>query len=314
MKFHRLCNNICQSGTVMNHQVRNIMLACLGMLLLPLGFTALISGKNAIEIKKQVDMEAYLPMILCGEVPWDYEEEMLKAQAVLVRSSLYLRLEGEGIDQEKLKEEMESHQRQSGKENYRQAYKRMEKAVKATTGQVMSYQGKICPGVFHRVSAGSTRDGNEVLQDTEMAFLKVVDSSQDIHSEEYLHGHYFTEEALRERLMEEYPKVKLSEEPLTDQIEALKRDSQEYILEIRVGDLTVAGEDFRKNLELSSSNFTIQNLDGKIRFLCKGLGHGLGLSQYGGNELAKEGKSYQQILFTYFPDVTLKTVINKSIV
>lgn len=292
----------------MKHQTGNIMLAILGMLLLPLGFTALISGKDAIEINKQKDMEVYLPMMLCREIPWDYEEEMLKAQAVLIRSSLYLRLENKELDQTELKENLENYKNKSQKEQYQMAYKRMEKAVNATKGQVISYQGEICSGVFHRVSAGQTREGSEVLQDTKMSFLKSVDSSQDIQSEDYLHGHYFTEEALKDRLLEIYPDIELSDQPLTEQIVVEKRDSQEYVLEIRVGSVTVPGEEFRNNLELSSSNFTVQNLDGKIRFLCKGLGHGLGLSQYGGNELAKEGKTYEQILFTYFPDVILKKI------
>lgn len=292
----------------MKHQTGNIMLAILGMLLLPLGFTALISGKDAIEINKQKDMEVYLPVMLCREIPWDYEEEMLKAQAVLIRSSLYLRLENKELDQTELKENLENYKNNSQKEQYQMAYKRMEKAVNATKGQVISYQGEICSGVFHRVSAGQTREGSEVLQDTKMSFLKSVDSSQDIQSEDYLHGHYFTEEALKDRLLEIYPDIELSDQPLTEQIVVEKRDSQEYVLEIRVGNLTVPGEEFRNNLELSSSNFTVQNLDGKIRFLCKGLGHGLGLSQYGGNELAKEGKTYEQILFTYFPDVILKKI------
>lgn len=292
----------------MKHQTGNIMLAILGMLLLPLGFTALISGKDAIEINKQKDMEVYLPMMLCREIPWDYEEEMLKAQAVLIRSSLYLRLENKELDQTELKENLENYKNNSQKEQYQMAYKRMEKAVNATKGQVISYQGEICSGVFHRVSAGQTREGSEVLQDTKMSFLKSVDSSQDIQSEDYLHGHYFTEEALKDRLLEIYPDIELSDQPLTEQIVVEKRDSQEYVLEIRVGSLTVPGEEFRNNLELSSSNFTVQNLDGKIRFLCKGLGHGLGLSQYGGNELAKEGKTYEQILFAYFPDVILKKI------
>lgn len=292
----------------MKHQTGNIMLAILGMLLLPLGFTALISGKDAIEINKQKDMEVYLPMMLCREIPWDYEEEMLKAQAVLIRSSLYLRLENKELDQTELKENLENYKNNSQKEQYQMAYKRMEKAVNATKGQVISYQGEICSGVFHRVSAGQTREGSEVLQDTKMSFLKSVDSSQDIQSEDYLHGHYFTEEALKDRLLEIYPDIELSDQPLTEQIVVEKRDSQGYVLEIRVGNLTVPGEEFRNNLELSSSNFTVQNLDGKIRFLCKGLGHGLGLSQYGGNELAKEGKTYEQILFTYFPDVILKKI------
>lgn len=292
----------------MKHQTGNIMLAILGMLLLPLGFTALISGKDAIEINKPMDMEVYLPMMLCREIPWDYEEEMLKAQAVLIRSSLYLRLENKELDQTELKENLENYKNNSQKEQYQMAYKRMEKAVNVTKGQVISYQGEICSGVFHRVSAGQTREGSEVLQDTKMSFLMSVDSSQDIQSEDYLHGHYFTEEALKDRLLEIYPDIELSDQPLTEQIVVEKRDSQEYVLEIRVGNLTVPGEEFRNNLELSSSNFTVQNLDGKIRFLCKGLGHGMGLSQYGGNELAKEGKTYEQILFTYFPDVILKKI------
>ena len=292
----------------MNHPIRNMIIAVAGMLLLPLGFTALISGKDAIEIHKQMDMEAYIPMILCQEIPWDYEEEMLKAQAVMIRSSLYLRLENKELDQTELKENLENYKNKSQKEQYQMAYKRMEKAVNATKGQVISYQGEICSGVFHRVSAGQTREGSEVLQDTKMSFLKSVDSSQDIQSEDYLHGHYFTEEALKDRLLEIYPDIELSDQPLTEQIVVEKRDSQEYVLEIRVGNLTVPGEEFRNNLELSSSNFTVQNLDGKIRFLCKGLGHGMGLSQYGGNELAKEGKTYEQILFTYFPDVILKKI------
>lgn len=292
----------------MKHQTGNIMLAILGMLLLPLGFTALISGKDAIEINKQMDMEVYLPMMLCREIPWDYEEEMLKAQAVLIRSSLYLRLENKELDQTELKENLENYKNNSQKEQYQMAYKRMEKAVNVTKGQVISYQGEICSGVFHRVSAGQTREGSEVLQDTKMSFLMSVDSSQDIQSEDYLHGHYFTEEALKDRLLEIYPNIELSDQPLTEQIVVEKRDSQEYVLEIRVGSLTVPGEEFRNNLELSSSDFTVQNLDGKIRFLCKGLGHGLGMSQYGGNELAKEGKTYEQIIFTYFPDVILKKI------
>ena len=292
----------------MKHQTGNIMLAILGMLLLPLGFTALISGKDAIEINKQMDMEVYLPMMLCREIPWDYEEEMLKAQAVLIRSSLYLRLENKELDQTELKENLENYKNNSQKEQYQMAYKRMEKAVNVTKGQVISYQGEICSGVFHRVSAGQTREGSEVLQDTKMSFLMSVDSSQDIQSEDYLHGHYFTEEALKDRLLEIYPDIELSDQPLTEQIVVEKRDSQEYVLEIRVGSLTVPGEEFRNNLELSSSNFTVQNLAGKIRFLCKGLGHGLGMSQYGGNELAKEGKTYEQIIFTYFPDVILKKI------
>ena len=63
-----------------------------------------------------------------------------------------------------------------------------------------------------------------------------------------------------------------------------KRDKVGHILSLTVGNETISGEEFRKLLELPSSNFTMQAADGKIRFLCKGQGHGLGLSQYGGKK------------------------------
>lgn len=288
------------------------------MLLLPLGLTALLSGKEAIAIEKQMDMEEYLPMILSREIPWDYEEEMLKVQAVLARSSLFCCTEKSyySMDSSKfnngkyhlpvLKEELKEFVEEAKKPAYQKVSKKIERAVEATEGEIMIYQGEICQGIFHRVSSGYTRDGKEVLPESGMTYLNSVASSQDMNSEDYLHGHYFSEEDLRKRIKEVYPKADLGEGNLLEQIKITKRDSQEYVLEIQVGSLTVPGEGFRQNLELSSSNFTMQNLDGKIRFLCKGRGHGLGLSQYGGNELAKQGESYRQILFTYFPNVVLK--------
>lgn len=46
-----------------------------------------------------------------------------------------------------------------------------------------------------------------------------------------------------------------------------------------------------------------------VRFLCKGKGHGLGFSQYGGNEMAKKGSSWEEILETYFPEMEVEAVM-----
>lgn len=297
----------------MKHPIKYMILTGVIVLFLPLGVTVLLSGTDAVSIQKQIDMETYLPAILCEQVPWDYEEEMLKVQAVLARSSLYYYLEKEKPEEIPWEEKLEQFQQDRKNVRYQEAYERMERAVRLTRGQVITWQGEVCPGVFHRISGGKTRDGLEVLQDVTFSFLRSVDSGQDREAEEFLKGHYFTPEALEQRLQEEYPGIIFTEEPLTDQIRIEKRDSQDYILEMKVGDQTITGEEFRRKLELSSCNFTIQELDGKIRFLCKGLGHGLGLSQYGGNELAKKGKTYQEILFFYFPDLCIEYIILETL-
>ena len=65
------------------------------------------------------------------------------------------------------------------------------------------------------------------------------------------------------------------------------------------------GEAFRKGLGLASSNFVMQKIGDEIRFLCKGKGHGVGFSQYGANELAKQKKTYRELLKYYFPEMQI---------
>lgn len=290
----------------MKEKLRMILTVTGIFLLLPLLLTVFLSGREVLRIKKQWNMESLLPMMMCREIPWEYEEEMKKVQAVLTRSSLYLRIDENGMDGEdweKLWREVKAAQHQKG---YQQAYRSMEAAVKDTEGEMLFYRSKVCEGVFHRISSGATRDGLEVFGKMEKGYLLSVDSNWDMYGEGYLSGHYFSEEALRKQLEKAYPGLVFTEESPEKQINMYKRDKVGHILYLTVGNETISGEEFRKLLELPSSNFTMQAADGKIRFLCKGQGHGLGLSQYGGNVLAKEGKSYREILQYYFPECEVK--------
>ena len=67
------------------------------------------------------------------------------------------------------------------------------------------------------------------------------------------------------------------------------------------------GTAFASGMGIASPAFSMQKLDGRIRFLSKGKGHGLGFSQYGGDVLAKEGKTWQEILHIYFPLMEIET-------
>ena len=68
----------------------------------------------------------------------------------------------------------------------------------------------------------------------------------------------------------------------------------------------MTGEEFRNCLNLNSACFYLKEVEGKVRIVTKGLGHGLGLSQYGANELAKEGKTYREILQYYYKDSSIE--------
>lgn len=290
----------------MKLQWKKIVLWMLVIGLLPLGITAVFSGKKTLVWKKPIDLENFLPMILCQQISWDYEEETLKAQAVLARSSLYLCVKNGEMTNEVWKTMIESYEKNKEKSNYQTAYQRMEAAVIDTEGEVLVYNGAICEGIFHKISAGSTRDGAANLKNQLYAYVTSVESRMDIYGEDYFHGHYFTQEDLKHKIEENYPEVTWSEQPLVEQIQIVEQDSQGYVITLQLGEVLVSGEEFRTKLELSSSNFSIQEIEGKIRFLCKGLGHGFGLSQFGANQLAKEGNTYQQILNTYFPQAVIE--------
>lgn len=83
------------------------------------------------------------------------------------------------------------------------------------------------------------------------------------------------------------------------------RDEAGYVTEMKVGEKVISGEEFRNVMELNSSCFYMKEVEGKIRIVTKGLGHGLGMSQYGANEMALEGADYTEILSYYFKNIEI---------
>ena len=85
-------------------------------------------------------------------------------------------------------------------------------------------------------------------------------------------------------------------------------DSAGYVMEIQIGNQEFQGEEIRAILDLPSSCFTVQKLEGEIRFLCRGQGHGFGISQYTVQQMALEGKKYEEILQYFFPELTIESL------
>ena len=83
-------------------------------------------------------------------------------------------------------------------------------------------------------------------------------------------------------------------------------DEAGYVEELKIKETKIRGEEFRKWMDLPSAHFSIDELEGNIRFTVKGLGHGAGLSQYGANEMAKRGYTYREIINYYYQDVEIK--------
>ena len=85
-------------------------------------------------------------------------------------------------------------------------------------------------------------------------------------------------------------------------------DTAGYVLSVQVGKEEVSGEEFRTNYHLASSCFTLQKYNGKLRITTRGVGHGLGMSQNTANQMAKNGREYEEILEEFFEDTDMKEV------
>ena len=269
------------------------------------GSEAVLSANIAgdLEIPENLDVEEYLIGIVAQEIPISYETETLKAQAVIARTNLMAALEQgtelpESMSRERLMELW-------GEEGFSDNYSRLSEAVAATAGVVMTYQNSYLYAAFHAVSAGSTRNAEEALGNTKMPWLAGVDSSMDIPSEDYLTVIFLEKQEFLQRLKTVFGELPLTEDAPLEGFVIAVRDSADYVVQVTMGEVTVTGEEVRKALSLSSACFYIKEVEGQIRIVTKGLGHGLGMSQYGANVLAKDGSDYRAILNYYFKNIEI---------
>jgi len=96
-----------------------------------------------------------------------------------------------------------------------------------------------------------------------------------------------------------------------DEIEILERTQAGRVKEMKIEDVVIKGTELRALLDLRSTNFTIEKgKEGEVIITTIGYGHGVGMSQWGANNLAKNGGTYEEILKHYYTGVYLDTIEN----
>ena len=254
--------------------------------LLPYLSVSVINGSERILLNYRPDSEVYLTAVLSCQISPDYELQTVEAQAVIARSNLFRKFAEEENRLDVLREMGKSIKNQWKWWISDEIY---EDAVENTEGKVLLVDGKLDLVPYHEISGGTTRDGETVFGSSEYQYLKSVDSSADKNSPDYFSSTY------------------ISERQLPKELEIKERDSAGYVLSLQADDKILEGEMFALGMGLPSSNFSIHKTGSKVRFLCRGKGHGLGFSQYGGNELAKDGSLWEEILEEYFPEMEIST-------
>lgn len=185
-------------------------------------------------------------------------------------------------------------------------YERAKEAVENTRGMYMTYQRQPIKAPYFALSAGATRNGNEVFNSNDYEYLKSVMCERDFTSDDYNKSIKMRKSAFFERLNEITPGISAQRDKGVDEIISITRDRAGYVAEIGIGDKYISGEAFRNTFELASSCFEIsEEMDG-ICIKTKGVGHGLGFCQYGANEAARKGSDYIDILNYFFSDIVIE--------
>lgn len=277
------------------------MLLAVLFLVLPYLLTMIISGRKACPLSRQTDLEEYIPILTAAHIDWGYEKEAIQAQTVIERTNLSLKNESE----EAMKDIQEAaaylKKKNMNGEELKQ-FQRFQEAADNTKGMVLVFQNEKKELPYHALSQGKTRSGEEILGER-FAYIPSVETPKDIDSPLYIEGCYFSLKELEEKIKKSYPAFSITAET---EIEITKTDSVGYVMEIQIGNQVFQGERIKELLDLPSSCFSIQSSEEEVRFLCKGIGHGMGMSQYTAHHLALEGKNYEQILAYFFSDMEIQ--------
>lgn len=234
------------------------------------------------KVTLQMPVEKYMLGVMAAIANPEYEPECLKALAVLVRSELVSKQDGDMIvvSGNALYYEPVKREKMYGAEQ--DAYEeKLASAISKTEGMVIVSDNAIPEIRYHALSAGMTRqaeDGKSVL------CVKSMEADQ-FFSQTYI------------------SKVECGE------IGALIKDDAGYVEEIEINGNKVSGEYFRNIHELPSANFDIKDLGEEYLIITRGQGHGLGMDIYYANELAKQGYTYNQILDYFFGGFILTKII-----
>lgn len=254
--------------------------------------------------------EDILPGILANEISMDTEPEAMKAQAVIVRTNcLRAVAQGEELPEGLTKGEMI---RMWGQENFSEYFEKLENCLSETRGVAMVYEGAYIQADFHRCSAGYTRDAEEIYHNGDYPYLKSVDSRNDLPSEDFLKVAFYTPGEFLTKGKELFGVQEESNEEQTaaevlERITDLNADQAGYVTELLIDGEAHSGEEMRLLYGWNSSAFSLKEVDGKIRVVTKGLGHGLGVSLHGANCLAAEGLTYKEILKYFYTGIEFVT-------
>lgn len=252
------------------------------------------------------DMFSYTVGCIAGEMGPLFEPEALKAQAVVSYTyALYMKKNSSGKGSD-LSDDSSVHQcfmtysemKEKWGSKYDEYIEILEKAVEDTQGEYLTYNSELIKPAYHAISSGKTNSAEEVWGGS-IPYLVSRNSEGDKLAPDYISKSVLNEKQMKKALSEQgITQIKLGE---------IKKTDSGYVKSIDISGKEFSGEQLRQLLSLRSGSFSVTEKNGKYTFTCYGYGHGVGMSQWGANFMARRGFTYKEILKQYYNGVKIQT-------
>jgi len=258
------------------------------------GKTEVILRDGVLYLINDIDLETYITGVVASEMPTEWPVEVLKAQAVAARTYAYNLLRK---NRDALYDLTATHIHQVYNGIHR-ASPNVLLAVEHTRGEVLTYKGELIEPYYHSHCAGQT-ESSFYIWEREIPYLQSV---KCFHTDKRRWEASISKKKLSS-------KIGLSN---IKDVKILKRSPSGRVLRIYFSDgnrkIIMSGEDIRRIAgynEIKSTLFDVKDAVDSIIFKGEGMGHGVGMCQWGAYEMAKRGYNYRQILLHYYKGVDI---------
>lgn len=285
-----------------------------------------MSGNNDIYIKvyrcldnniERLTIEEVVKMMVISQINIDFHIELIKCQAIIARTQIVKTAKCFGGNGYKDREECDicdedynihmindKYIKEAWGDKYNERMQKLDKAVEETRGIILTYNNKPIDARYHDTCGGAT-ENSENITGNQIIYLRRVLCDHCKESPHWDNKRDITLKEIEEKLNVKFPKIYPGlQTEIKGFIEDIERDESGRVKSIKIGGKRFKGKEVMELLDLNSTRFSIS--PAIISFNTQGKGHGLGLCQYGGNEMALEGYTYDEILKYYYTCITLK--------
>jgi len=251
----------------------------------------------------ELELEEYLKGVVFAEMPTSFSLEALKAQAVAARTYTIKKLSNSNhicnnpSHCQAWKDPTESYD-----------YEKISRAVSETYSEKLTYLGEPIEAFFHSSSGGKTENSENVWSSAKPYLISVESPGEEKIMSNFYSKEEITYEKLKNKINNYKDKNLITTKKLKNKIEILSKTDGNRVKEIKIQNAILSGTEIRNILNLRSANFEIELKEKSIIFKVSGYGHGVGMSQWGAEVMARNGSNYKEILYHYYPGTLVEKI------